>query len=243
VPIQNQTAEEVTNGFVKHIVLVYGIPDEIVTGQGSNFMSDVFKRICKLFKIEKIHTTTYHPESNGALERTHKTLTNYLRCFCDTKLNSWDEWLSFACSTYNTTPHSVTRYTLYEVLFGRVANIPGNLQRKPQPLYNFDDVVMEIKYMMQNCQQLAKEILIKFKEAQRQKVQFNEYVFKENDLALLKVENRQKLDPLWKGPYEIKRIEGSNAVIQEVGKRKQYEVRINRLKPYFSHSFSENATT
>jgi hypothetical protein len=87
------------------------------------------------------------------------------------------------------------------------------------------------------------ERLIKFKEAQRQKVQFNEYMFKENGLALLKVENRQKLDPLWKGPYEIKRIKGSTAVIQDVGKRKQYEVHINRLKPYISHSFSENATT
>jgi hypothetical protein len=67
--------------------------------------------------------------------------------------------------------------------------------------------------------------------------------FKENDLALLKIENRQKLDPLWKGPYEIKEIKGSNAIIQEVGKRKHYEVHINRLKLYFSHSLSENAAT
>jgi hypothetical protein len=51
------------------------------------------------------------------------------------------------------------------------------------------------------------------------------------------------LDPLWKGPYEIKRIQGSNAVIQELGKRKHKEVHINRLKPYFPHSLSENAAT
>jgi hypothetical protein len=42
------------------------------------------------------------------------------------------------------------------------------------------------------------------------------------------------LDPLWKGPYEIKKIQGSNAVIQEVSKRKPQKVHINRLKPYFS---------
>jgi hypothetical protein len=45
-----------------NIILIYGIPNEIVTDQGSNFMGDVFKRICKLFKIEKINTTAYHPE-------------------------------------------------------------------------------------------------------------------------------------------------------------------------------------
>jgi hypothetical protein len=78
-----------------------------------------------LFKIEKICTTAYHSESNEALERTHKT--NYLRCFCDAKLNNWDEWLPFARFMHNTTPHSVTKYTPSELLFGRIANIPGKL--------------------------------------------------------------------------------------------------------------------
>jgi hypothetical protein len=74
-------------------------------------------------------------------------------------------------------------------------------------------------------------------------VKSNGYDFKENDLVLVRVENRQKLDPLWKGPYEIKEIKGSNAIIQELGTRKHQEVHINRLKPYFSHSLSENAAT
>jgi transposase InsO family protein len=73
IPLQSQTAEEVTTAFVKNIILIYEIPTEIVTDQGSNFMSDIFKRICKLFKLEKIYTTAYHPESNGALERTQNS--------------------------------------------------------------------------------------------------------------------------------------------------------------------------
>jgi hypothetical protein len=99
----------------------------------------------------------------------------------------WDEWLPFACFTYNTTPHSVTKYTPYEVLFGRIANIPGKLQRQPQPLYNFDDIVMDIRQKIQNCQQVAREKLIKFKELQTQNVKSNGYDFKENDLVLLKI--------------------------------------------------------
>jgi RNase H-fold protein (predicted Holliday junction resolvase) len=101
-------------------------------------------------------------------------------------------------------------------LFGRIANIPGKLQRAPQPLYNFDDVVLGIKQKMQNCQQIARERLIKFKELQSQRVRSNCYEFKESDLALLRVEARQKLEPLWKGPFEIKSIKGSNAVIQDL---------------------------
>jgi hypothetical protein len=152
-----------------------------------------------------------------------------------------DQQLPFACFTYDTTPHSVTKYTPYEVLFGRIANIPGKLQRQPQPIYNFDDIVLQIKNRMQSCQQIAKERLMTFKEIQQQRVKHNDYEFKENELVLLRVENRHKLDPLWKGPYETKEIRNSNAIIQEVGKRKHQEVHVNRFKPYFS-SISDNGT-
>jgi hypothetical protein len=107
----------------------------------------------------------------------------------------------------------VTKYTPYEVLYGRIANIPGNLQRSPQPVYNFEDIVIEIKHKMQNCQQLARERLVKFKESREQKVKSSDYEFKKDDLVLLTVEQRQKLEPLWKGPYELKEIQGPNAVV------------------------------
>ena len=81
IPMLTQTAEEVTLIFMRHIVLRSGIPQSIVTDQGSQFMSDVFKRLCKLLKLNKLNTTAYHPESNGALERTYKTMVEYLRCF------------------------------------------------------------------------------------------------------------------------------------------------------------------
>jgi hypothetical protein len=82
----------------------------------------------------------------------------------------------------------------------------------------------DIRQKEQNCQQIAMESLIKFRESQRH--------FKENYLVLLKIENREKLEPLWKGPYEIKKIQGSNAVIQEAVRK--HQVHINRLEPYLS---------
>lgn len=233
IPIKNQTVEEVTDAFVNKVILIYGIPNTIVTDQGSNFMSDVFKRICKLFKIEKINTAAYHPESNGALERTHKTLVTYLRCFCDPKSFNWNTWLPFACFSYNTTPHSITKFTPYEILYGRRCNIPGILQSTPQPLYNYDDIIQNVKFKMQNCHKIAKERLIQFKENQREKTKANPVKFKVNDLVLLRIEARHKLEPLWKGPYEVKMMKEPNAIIQEVGKRKHQEVHSNRLKPYF----------
>jgi len=52
-----------------------------------------------LLKINKIQTTTYHPESNGALERSHRTLAEYLRHYVDEDQTNWDEWIPFAMFT------------------------------------------------------------------------------------------------------------------------------------------------
>lgn len=51
------------------------IPEEIFTDQGTNFVNDVFKNVCKLSKINEIQTSVYHLESNRALKQSHRTLT------------------------------------------------------------------------------------------------------------------------------------------------------------------------
>jgi hypothetical protein len=96
IPMFSQTAEEVASNCMRCVILQYGIPSSIVTDQGTQFMGDIFKRLCKLLKIHKLNTSAYHPESNGSLERAHKTMIEYLRCFCDPKNNNWDKILQFA---------------------------------------------------------------------------------------------------------------------------------------------------
>jgi len=62
IPIPNQEANTVSKEFVTKIVLEYEIPDKILTDQGTNFLSEIFKNTYKLLKITKIQTTAYHPE-------------------------------------------------------------------------------------------------------------------------------------------------------------------------------------
>lgn len=62
--IPNQEAATVAKQFTTNIILEYGIPETILTDQGINFLSDMFKDVCKLLGINKTQTTAYHPESN-----------------------------------------------------------------------------------------------------------------------------------------------------------------------------------
>jgi hypoxanthine-guanine phosphoribosyltransferase len=235
VPLHDQTAEEVSEKLLEHVLLIYGIPQAIVTDQGSNFMSDVFKRLCQLFQIEKLHTSVYHPESNGALERTHKTLVAYLRSYVDKQQMLWNQWLPFACFCFNTTPHSITKYSPYEMLFGRKCNLPGELGERG-PLYNYDDIVQVIKHRMRESHHIARQNLQKFKERQRERVpEKNVSKIQVNDLVLVQKKPRHnKLDALWEGPYEVKELRLPNLVLQRIGKRKTCILHMNLVKPFCS---------
>jgi hypothetical protein len=79
VPIEKQEAEMVARAFIEKIVLMYGTPQILQTDQGANFVSKVFKNTCKILKIKKIQSTTFHPESQGSIERSHCVLAEYLR--------------------------------------------------------------------------------------------------------------------------------------------------------------------
>jgi transposase InsO family protein len=58
-----------------------GVPKELLTDQGSNFMLDLIKQVCKLLKINKLCTTPYHPEANGLVENFNGVLKKMLKSY------------------------------------------------------------------------------------------------------------------------------------------------------------------
>jgi len=144
--IQQQDAMTVARVFVEEIVLKFGIPQVMLTDQSSNFLSYLFANVCKLLRVKTIKTSSYHPQTNGALERTHRVLVEYLRCYILEDQTDWDKWIPYATFVFNTTPHSSMGFTPHELLFGRKPNIPGILQRDPpENRYNYNSYVQELQ--------------------------------------------------------------------------------------------------
>ena len=94
----------VARAFVEEIVLKFGIPHAVLTDQGSNFMSEDFANICIILKSKRIKCTAYWPQNNSSLERTHRVLAEYLRCFILEDQSNWNLWLSYVTFVFNTTP-------------------------------------------------------------------------------------------------------------------------------------------
>jgi transposase InsO family protein len=72
--IPEQTAEVCARVYAREIVTSHGTVSDLVTEQSSAFMFSFFSETCKVLGFQKIHISSYHPESNGLAERWHWTL-------------------------------------------------------------------------------------------------------------------------------------------------------------------------
>ncbi|KAG5862306.1 hypothetical protein JTB14_017304 [Gonioctena quinquepunctata] len=162
-PIPNKEAITVAKSFVDNFILRYGIPKEFVTDKGSEFLNSTISETCKLLNIKQLNSTAYHHETIGSLENTHKSLGNYLRIQVSNHPNLWSSWVQYWCFAFNNTVHTETKYTPYELIFGKPVQLPSNLTDAIDPLYNFENYPLELKYRLQTACSDAKYNLLESK--------------------------------------------------------------------------------
>jgi Integrase zinc binding domain len=237
VPMKNKETNTVAREFVNNFVLKYGVPSAIATDCGTEFMSEIFTNICQLLKIKKLNSTAYHHESIGALENSHKNLGAYLRIQINAYGGTWSNWLNFWTFTYNTTVHTETKYTPFELVFGKNCNLPSNLGQPEEvdPLYNPESYPLELKFRLQTAAKEAHKNLITSKLARKHgsDKSMRPLGIIVGDQVMIKKENRSgKLDDLFIGPFQVAGIEEPNIKIKIVNREQL--IHKNRVKKYNS---------
>jgi hypothetical protein len=207
VPLKNKEAATVARAFVENFVLKFGIPIEIAHDCGTEFLAEIMKEICGLLHIKQLPSTAYHHQSIGALEVTHKNLGMFLRTQVAKYGGAWSSYLPYWCFAFNTTVHTETRYSPFELVFAKICVLPSNLNSRGviEPPYNLDRFSCELKYRFQKAFADAYENLQKSKINRKEKYDLKSRPknYEKGDLVLVKVENRKKLDPIFKGPFEV----------------------------------------
>ena len=111
-------AEKTAEAFVREIVRLHGLPDEIITDRGTQFTSRFWKRMLEVLDIKQSLSTAYHPQTNGQSERTNQTLQQYLRCYCSHHQDDWVSLLPLAEFSFNNTCNTSTKLTPFYVNHG-----------------------------------------------------------------------------------------------------------------------------
>lgn len=96
-----------------------GIAEEILTDQGTCFMSGVIKEMCKHLKVRQLWTSVYHPQTDDLVERFNQTLKQMLWKIFDVDGKNWDQLLPYVLFAVREVPQSSTGFSPFELLYGR----------------------------------------------------------------------------------------------------------------------------
>jgi len=89
-----QVTDKEVRGFVwKNIICRHGLPYEIVTDNGSQFMSGNFKEFCSRWNIRLSPSTPRYPQGNGQAESSNKLIIDGIMKRLDLKKGHWADKL------------------------------------------------------------------------------------------------------------------------------------------------------
>lgn len=237
--IPNHEAQTIADKFCE-FMLIFGMPKSIVTDNGTDFTSNLLKEVNNLFKIKHITTSLYRPQSNGALERSHSTLKDYLKHFVNQTQDNWDLFVHTAMFSYNTLIHTTTQFTPYELVFGHKALIPSKVTQNPEFLYTYDSYHKQLQLKLNRSYQIARENIEKSKEKSKTNYdkKINNFDFSVGDEVYVldkssKPGMSKKLSPNYKGPYKIMKVNANNSVSVKI-KNKIVSYHKDLLKPFIS---------
>jgi len=233
-PIKNMEAETIADKLVEEFICRYGIPEEILTDRGANFMSDLFLELCRQLKIRKLNTTAYHPETNGANERMHGTLYTILRASTKLEGRDWKRQLPIAMFVYRTTIHKSIGISPHQALYGYTARHECLDEELIETTFPLDERVQALYDMREHIQ--ARMEQVEKENHHRLNKDRSLRTYEIGDQVMLRNHVRHKLQTPWRGPYTIvNKIGNVNYEVQlPPGDRTHKVFHVQHLKPWLT---------
>lgn len=141
----------------------YGLPEKILTDQGQDFPGRLIQELCKISGIKKLRTSPYHPKTNGQCKRFNSMLINMIGTLPAEAKENWQSQLPTLVHAYNCTKNNATGFSPYELLYGRKATLPIDVQygiRRPniesETTYHFTERLRErLKWSFNKAKETA----------------------------------------------------------------------------------------
>jgi transposase InsO family protein len=211
-PITNLRAEQVVT-FFTDIVYRFGVPNSIITDNGSQFTG-------RKFLVCVDWATVAHPQTNSQVERANGMILQGLKPRIFDRLNKsdrkWLQELPTVVWSLRTTPSRATGFTPFFLVYGSEAVLPTDLEYGSPRVKGYDEgtnqrACEDSLDQLDEARTVALMHSARYQQAlrryQARKIQRQD--FNKGDLVLrLRQDNRgrHKLSPPWEGPYVVVRV-------------------------------------
>ena len=237
IPITSKKAREVAQGILV-LTARHGTPRKILSDKGGEFKNAVMETLQKDLRLKGISTSGYAPQTNGKVERFHRTLGNMLSFLVSREEDDWDENLPLAIFAYNTQVHSATGYTPFYLNHLREARhpwqeVPRLAEAKRTPESWGTEMAQKAAKVYDQVRRRLDAQRAKV-EAQREALEPLLQRIQLGDLVLLKKEVTTKLGPRFEGPAKVVEVsnKGLNYRLEFPSGKKTKPIHIRRLQKY-----------
>ncbi len=234
------SAKETALVVVDHVFRLHGLPIDVVSDRGPQFVSRFWREFCKLLGATVSLSSGFHPQSNGQTERANQDLERTLRCVVSKNPSSWSQQLSMVEYAHNTLPVSSTGLSPFECSVGYQPPIFPSLESEV--------AVPSAHAFVQRCHRTwtrAREILLQVGSRTKAKADRHQsrppvYVVGQKvwlstkNIPLRSVSN--KLAPKFIGPFAVTEIISPVAVrlnLPPAYRRIHPAFHVSKIKPVF----------
>ena len=118
IAVEDADAQTVTKFIHSDIICRHGVPKEITSDRGTEFLNELVEQMERTYHIKHIKTTAYHPQGNGLVERNNQTVKNILSKLSK-KYDTWDHYLDSALFAIRTIRQESTKFSPFELVYGQ----------------------------------------------------------------------------------------------------------------------------
>nr|ABA97230.1 retrotransposon protein, putative, Ty3-gypsy subclass [Oryza sativa Japonica Group] len=248
-PVITITTDKVRDFFI-NIVHRFGVPNRIITDNGTQFTGGAFKDFCEDFGIKIFYASVAHPMNNGQVERANGMILQGIKARVFDRLRpyagKWVDQLPSVLWSLRTTPSRATGQSPFFLVYGAEAMLPSEVEFESLRFRNFNEEGYEEGRVddinrLEEAREAALIQSTRYLQGLRRYHNRNvrSRAFLVGDLVLRKIQttqDRHKLSPLWEGQFIIAEVTrpGSYRLKREDGTLINNSWNIEHLRRFYA---------
>ncbi|CAF4661662.1 unnamed protein product, partial [Rotaria sp. Silwood2] len=202
--VRDNTTQTAVRFLKEDVISKCGTPRCILTDNGTHFTSALMNELIKQIGVTHLYSTSYHPQTNGQVERYNSTMDAKIAALSNLRKTDWDDPLPFVAFNYNASIHSSTKQIPFQMMYGRLPALPFDYRDTNITISYDSEHVKKLQQFLSKLNEQARAIIIKAQERYKQQYDPNrsEPPYNIGDLVLVKTLNfRYKFDTRYEGPF------------------------------------------